>query len=243
MLEIFQYDFMIRAFIAGIAVAIIAPLIGTFLVVRRYSLMADTLAHVALLGVAIGFLLHIHPLLTAVITSVGAGLGMEKLRKHKKLSGDSILALFLSGSLAIAVVLISVSRGFTVNLFSFLFGSIATVSVSDLYFIVALGLISVLTILGFYKELFLVSLDDEIAKANGIHTDVFNGIIVVLAALSVSLAIKIVGALLIGALMVIPVIAGLIVSYFFGWASGGTIVIITISIFLCSLLFGKTKKT
>jgi len=184
------------------------------------------------------------------------------------LSGDSILALFLSGSLAIAVVLISVSRGFTVNLFSFLFGSIATVSVSDLYFIVALGLISVLTILGFYKELFLVSLDDEIAKANGIHTDVFNGIIVVLAALSVSLAIKIVGALLIGALMVIPVIAalqwrrgflqtmlmalaisltsvisGLIVSYFFGWASGGTIVIITISIFLCSLLFGKTKKT
>src|SRR3989338_1565842 len=121
MLEIFQYDFMIRAFIAGIAVAIIAPLIGTFLVVRRYSLMADTLAHVALLGVALGSLLKIPPLFAAVLTSVAAGLGMEKLRNNKRLSGDSILALFLSGSLAMVIILISVSRGFNINLFSFLF--------------------------------------------------------------------------------------------------------------------------
>ena len=122
MLEIFQFDFIIRAFIAGIAIAVIAPLIGTFLVVRRYSLMADTLAHVALLGVALGFLLHVHPLFAAVATAVVAGFGMEKLRSNKRLSGDSILALFLSGSLAIAVVLLSVARGFNVNLFSFLSG-------------------------------------------------------------------------------------------------------------------------
>jgi zinc transport system permease protein len=266
MLEIFQHDFMIRAFIAGIAIGVIAPLIGTFLVVRRYSLMADTLAHVALLGVAIGFLLKIPPLFTAVLISLAAGLGMEKLRNSKKLPGDSILALFLSGSLAIAVVLISVSRGFNVSIFSFLFGSISTVSPSDLYFIGALGLFSIFIILGFYKELFLVSLDDEIAKANGIKTSVFNFVLIMLAALSVSLAIKIVGALLIGALMVIPVIAslqfkkgfgqtillaiiislfsvisGLFVSYNLGWASGGTIVIIALIVFLLSLFLTKNK--
>lgn len=267
MFEIFQYDFMIRAFIAGIAIGVIAPLIGTFLVVRRYSLMADTLAHIALLGVAFGFILKIPPLFTAVLTSVTAGLGMEKLRNNKKLSGDSILALFLSGSLAMAVVLISVSRGFNVNLFSFLFGSISTVSRSDLYFIGALALLSISIVLGFYKELFLVSLDDEIAKANGIKTNALNFILIMLAALSVSLAIKIVGALLIGALMVIPVItsvqfrrgfgrtilaaivislfsviSGLFVSYYFGWASGGTIVIIALIIFLLSLFLTKNRQ-
>lgn len=266
MLEIFQYDFMIRAFIAGIAIGVIAPLIGTFLVVRRYSLMADTLAHVALLGVAFGFLLKIPPLFTAALTAVIAGFGMEKLRNNKRLAGDSILAIFLSGSLAIAAVLISVSRGFNVNLVNFLFGSITTVSPSDLYFIGGLGLLSIFIVLGFYKELFLVSLDDEIAKANGIKTSALNLVLITLAALSVSLAIKIVGVLLIGALMVIPVIAsmqlgrgfgktiltaifislfsvisGLFISYYLGWASGGTIVLITLVIFLFSFILTKNR--
>lgn len=266
MLEIFQYDFMIRAFVAGVAIAIIAPLIGTFLVVRRYSLMADTLAHVALLGAALGFILKIYPLLTAVLTSVAAGIGMERLRDNRRLSGDSVLALFLSGSLAAAVVLISLVRGFNVNLFSFLFGSITTVAPNDLYFIGGLALVSVMIVGGFYKELFLVSLDDELAKANGVKTNFFNFLLVILAALSVSLAIKIVGALLIGALMVIPVIAsmqckrgfgqtiliailislfsvvnGLFVSYYLGWASGGTIVIIALIIFLFTSFFTKKR--
>lgn len=267
MLEIFQYDFMIRAFIAGIAIAVIAPLIGAFLVVRRYSLMADTLAHVAILGVTLGIILKVYPLLTAVLVSVVAGLGMEKLRNNKKLSGDSILALFLSGSLAIAVILISAMRGFNVNLFNFLFGSIATVSPSDLYFIGALAFLSILVVSSFYKELFLVSFDEELARANGIKTNVFNFLLIILAAFSVSLAIEIVGALLIGALMVIPVIAsiqfklsfkqtvltaiiislfsvinGLFISFYLGWASGGTIVIVAIIIFLISLFLTKKKS-
>jgi zinc transport system permease protein len=266
MLEIFQYDFMVRAFIAGMAVAVIAPLIGTFLVVRRYSLMADTLAHVALLGVALGFIFKIYPLLTAILTSIAAGFGMEKLRNNRRLSGDSILALFLSGGLAIAVVLISVMRGFNVNFFNFLFGSISTVSPNDLYFIGALAMLSILVVGGFYKELFLASLDDELARANGIKTKVFNFLLVVLAALTVSLAIKIVGALLIGALMVIPVItsiqfkrgfgqtilaaifislfsvvSGLFISYHLDWASGGTIVIIALIIFLFSLILTRER--
>lgn len=267
MLEIFQFDFMVRAFIAGIAIAVIAPMIGMFLVVRRYSLMADTLAHVALLGAAVGFLSGIHPLFMAVLVSVAAGFGMEKLRGNKRLPGDSVLALFLSGSLAIAVVLISASRGFNVNLFSFLFGSITVVSQSDLYLIAALCLVSLFAVIGFYKELFLVSLDDEIAKANGIKTNFFNLLLVILSALAVSLAIKIVGALLIGALMIIPVItslqwrrgfgetiliailislasviSGLFSSYYLGWASGGTIVLIALFIFLMTLFLTKAGR-
>lgn len=267
MLDIFQFNFMVRAFIAGIAIAIIAPMIGMFLVVRRYSLIADTLAHVALLGAAVGFLLGIHPLFMAVLVSVAAGMAMEKLRGNKRLHGDSVLALFLSGSLAIAVVLISASSGFNVNFFSFLFGSIATVSWSDLYLIAALCLLSLFAVIGFYKELFLVSLDDEIAKANGIKTNAFNLLLVVLSALAVSLAIKIVGALLIGALMVIPVItslqwrsgfsrtifiailislasviSGLFASFYLGWASGGTIVLIALFIFLMTLFFTKAGR-
>jgi zinc transport system permease protein len=264
--EIFQYDFMLRAFAAGIAVAVIAPLIGAFLVVRRYSLMADTLAHVALLGAAFGFISKIYPMLSAVLTSVAAGLGIEKLRSSKRIPGDAALALFLSGSLAAAVVLMGIGRGFDANILSLLFGSIATVTPEDLYFIAALSLASIITVGGFYKELFLTSLDDELARANGIKAGAFNILLVALAALVVSLAIKIVGALLIGALMVVPVItaiqfklgfrrtifaaigislfsviSGLFVSYYLGLASGGTIVIISLMIFLASLLFRPQK--
>ncbi|MBI5787653.1 MAG: metal ABC transporter permease [Candidatus Schekmanbacteria bacterium] len=266
MAEIFQFDFMIRAFIAGIAVAVIAPLIGLFLVVRRYSLMSDTLAHISLLGVTIGFLTNISPLLMAVLLASCSAFGMEKLRSHKKFSGDAILSLFLSGSLALAVIMISFIRGLNVNLLSFLFGSISTVSVNDLYFIVSLCLLVLATITGFYKELFLVSLDEELAAANGIKIKTFNLTLIILAAISVSLSIKIVGALLIGALMTIPVmtaiqfrcsfretlllsilfsllsvVSGLFLSYYLGWASGGTIVIVALLIFLLSLVAEKIR--
>src|SRR3989338_6684013 len=119
--EIFQYDFFIRAFIAGGITAVVAPLIGMFLVVRRYSLMADTLAHVSLVGVAIGIFTGINPAITALVTTVIAALGIERLRQTKQLFGESVLALFLSGGLAIAIVLISAAHGLNVNLFSYLF--------------------------------------------------------------------------------------------------------------------------
>lgn len=264
MLEIFQFDFMIKAFIAGVAIAIIAPLVGMFLVVRRYALMADTLAHVAFLGVVVGFLTGISPIITAIGISVLAVFGIEELRKSKRLSGDSLLALFLSGSLAIATVLISVSNGLNINLFSFLFGSITTVSLSDLFIIIPLCISVVFIILILYKELFFISLDEELAEANGIKTKILNIIIVVLAAFSVVVSIKIVGALLIGALMVIPVLTaiqfkrgfrfttvlsvifsflsvliGIFLSYYLGMASGGAIVVVALIFFLLSLFLNK----
>ena len=257
MLEIFQYDFMIRAFMAGLMIAVIAPLIGIFLVVRRYSLMADTLAHVSLLGTAIGFLTKIYPFFTAIIVSILAAVGIEKLRASKKIMGESVLALFLSGSLALAVVIFSIVKGINVNIGSYLFGSISTVSSLDLLFISGLGLLVFTSIGLLYKGFFLISLDEELARASGIPVNLLNIILVVLAGITITLSMRVVGILLIGALMVIPVLTafqfrrsfiltlilsvvfsilavtiGLFTSYYFDLASGGTIVVISLIIFL-----------
>lgn len=264
MLEIFQYDFMVRAFEAGIAIAIIAPLIGMFLVVRRYSLMADTLAHVSFAGVAIGLLLQINPVISAIGLSVLASFGIESLHNRRKIFGESVLALFLSGSLAVAVVIISLAKGFNAGLFSYLFGSISTVSTTDLWVTLALAIGVFLAIVLLYKELFFASFDAELAEAGGLPVKILNLTIVILAAIAVALSIRIVGVLLIGALMVIPVISamqygrgfrttlllsvvfsilavtiGLFASYYFNLASGGAIVLVALGIFLLSLALAK----
>ena len=209
MLELFQYDFVVRGFAAGIIIAIIAPLIGIFLVVRRYALMADTLAHVSLVGVAFGLLSKINPAITALVTAIVAALGMEWLRQSRKVFGESVLALFLSGGLALAIVLISYGKGLNTNLFGFLFGSIATVSSNDLLVMGITALIVVGVVVLFFRELFFVSFNEELAEANGLPVARYNMLTVVLAAITVSLSIRIIGVLLIGALMVIPVVTAL----------------------------------
>lgn len=264
LLSIFQYDFMVRAFIAGAIVACIAPMIGTFLVVKRYSLMFDTLAHVALAGVAVGLLTNTQPVYTAVALTVLGAIAIEWLRDKGNIYGESVLAIFLSGSLAVAVVLISIADGFTVDLFSFLFGSITTVSAVDVRTIAVLGAVVFATIMLLYKEFFLTAFDEELAKSSGLRTSIINTIIVVLAAVTVALSMRIVGALLIGAMMVIPVITGirvnrsfkgtmitamlcgllsvvtgLFLSYFYDLASGGTIVVVSLVLFMVSLLMPK----
>src|SRR6267154_3567217 len=141
MLDLFHYSFIVRGFEAGIIIGLIAPVIGIFLVLRRYSLIADTLSHVSLAGVAIGLLLKINPLITAVGAAVFSSIVIERLRISKRVYGESALSIFLSGSLALAIVLISLSHGFSTNLFSYLFGSILTVKQSDIYLIGGLGVL------------------------------------------------------------------------------------------------------
>ncbi|MEK7148523.1 MAG: metal ABC transporter permease [Patescibacteria group bacterium] len=255
---------MIRAFEAGIAIGIVAPLIGMFLVVRRYSLMADTLAHVSFAGVAIGLLLKINPIFSAIALSVVAAFGIESLRNSRRIYGESVLALFLSGSLAIAVIILSLAKGFNANLFSYLFGSISTVSTGDLLVIILLAVIVFFNVVFLYKELFFTSFDSELAEASGLPVRALNLMTVVLAAVAVAISIRIVGVLLIGALMVIPVISamqygrgfrftlilsvifslvsvilGLFASYYLDLASGGAIVLVALIIFLLSLVFVK----
>lgn len=200
---------MIRGFEAGIIIALIAPVIGIFLVLRRYSLIADTLSHVSLAGVAIGLILKINPLITAIVAAVISSVVIERLRISKRIFGESTLAIFLSGSLAVAIILISLAHGFSVDLFNYLFGSITTVKQTDVYIITVLGILVIATIIAFYKELVFVTVDEEAAKVSGIPTRFINILLIILSALTVSLAIPIVGVLLIGALIVIPVVAAL----------------------------------
>lgn len=263
-MELFQFDFMVRAFVAGIATATLAPVIGMFLVVRRYSLIADTLAHVSLLGVALGTFFHIHPLLAAFFTAVVASVGIERLRAGKHMFGDAILALFLFGSLAGAIVLMSLTQGLDANLLHVLFGSVSTVSSTDLLFILPLTLLAFVAALFSYRKLFLISLDEDLARTSGVKAGFYNLLLVVLTALVVVIAMRVVGILLIGALMIIPVlaamqyrisfrhtfllaiafslvsmVAGLFLAYYFDLPSGGVVVLLALLVFVCSLIIGK----
>jgi len=261
MLEIFQYDFMRRAWLAGLMIAVLAPTVGTFLLVKRYSLLADTLSHVSLVGVALSALLGIHPMIGAFLTSSVAAVGMEELRTRKKLFGESVLALVLSGSLALAVILFRFTKGTTLNLVSVLFGSIMTVTASDLWLIGVCGLVVLVLVLWWFKLLFLATYDEELARANGVPVRLLNAVLVVLAAITVSLSLRIVGTLLIGALMVIPVltasqfrqafsrtygiavvssvlsvIGGLFASFYLNLPSGGAIVLTALLFFFIALV-------
>ncbi len=264
MLDIFRYDFILRGFEAGIIIGVIAPLIGIFLVLRRYSLIADTLSHVSLAGVALGLLLKINPIITAIAAAVVSSIAIERLRLSKRVYGESALAIFLSGSLAIAIIILSLAHGFNVDLFNYLFGSIVTVKQTDIYIILILGLAVILTLMAFYKELTFVTFDEEAAQVSGIPTRFINLVLIILAALTVALAIPIVGVLLIAALIVIPVVSalqlkksfkqtifyaeiisifsvitGLFSSYYLNLSPGGSIVLITLIIFTLILVLAK----
>jgi zinc transport system permease protein len=263
--NLFQYGFIVRGLEAGIIVALIAPFIGIFLVLRRYSLIADTLAHISLAGIAIGLFLGLSPILTALSTAVVASLGIDRLRTSKKVYGESALALFLSGSLALAVVILSWTHGFNTNLFDYLFGSIVTVTQEDVLIISILALVVIFILAAFYKELVYVTFDEEAAMVSGVPIRLVNTVLIVLSALTVSLAIPIVGILLIGALIVIPVtaalqfrknfittiiyaeiislfsvISGIFVSFYLNLSTGGTIVLIMLVLFV--LIFLAKRK-
>lgn len=257
----FEFEFMQRALLAGLAVGLIAPVIGSFLVVRRQSFFADTLAHMAFLGVAIGAATSTFPLLTAVLTSALGALAMAYLYIRNRVFPEAILVVFLYGSLSLAVIIMSLSQSFNTGVLAILFGSLLTVQPEDLYIITVLGAVTLIIITLLYKELFFISFDEEVARASGVPVKVLTVVLMVLAAIVVSLSIRIVGALLIGALMTIPVIAamqyrmsfkstifaavifslvsvfaGLALSFYLGLASGGTIALISLALFLISMV-------
>ena len=264
--EILQYGFISRGLIAGLIIASIAPLIGIFLVLKRYSLIADTLSHVSLAGVAIGLLAGINPALTALGATVLAALGLEKLRLSGRIQGEAALSIVLSGSLALAIIILSLARGFNANLFNYLFGSILTVTLGDIYLMAFLALVIFTALFIFFKELVFIAFDEEAARVSGLPVRRLNSLFIILAAVTVALAIPIVGVLLISALVVIPavaalqlgrgfvatliaaeiislfsVVSGIFLSFYFDLASGGTIVMIMLAILFLTLFVGRLK--
>lgn len=203
----FDSEFMRLAFVAGAVIGVLAPAVGFFLVQRRMSLIGDGIGHVAFAGVAAGYLLGISPVATALAAAVVGGIALEWLRANRKTAGDQALAFIFYTGIAAGVVLVSAAGAFDVNLFTYLFGSILTVTREDVAVVAVLGAVGLATIGLLFRALASVVLDEEAAVVAGVPVTLLNLTIVALAALTVAVSMRIVGILLIAALMVLPVMA------------------------------------
>lgn len=259
--DFFLFGYIQRALISGISIAIMCSLIGLFLVLRKQSLFGDAISHMAFGGIAIGTYLNIYPFWTAIIFSASSALVINKIRYYTKLNSDSMVAVLLSFGLGIGVTLISISDGFSVDLFSFLFGSILLVSYEDVLMTVGMAII-VTSIIGlFFKKLIYVTFDEDQAKISGLHVEQLDYLFIVLVAVTVIVSMKLVGILLISSLIVIPNIAslmlnqgfkrtlfisiiisacsvffGIILSYYFNTAPSGMIVLLSVGIFIAVII-------
>ncbi|MGG8407333.1 metal ABC transporter permease, partial [Streptomyces sp. 12297] len=207
-MEFLEPAFMQRALIAATLVGITAPAIGTYLVQRRQAVMGDGIGHVAMTGVALGFFLQTSPVWMATLVAIVGAVGMELIRSRGKTSGDIALAVLFYGGMAGGVMIINLAPGgSTANLISYMFGSITTVAAEDVTAIAVLAVVVIAITLGLRRQLFAVCQDEEFAKVTGLPVRALNLLIAVTAAVTVTVAMRIVGLLLVSAMMVIPVAA------------------------------------
>ncbi|WP_329117038.1 metal ABC transporter permease [Streptomyces sp. NBC_01465] len=256
--EMLQAPFMQRALIAAVLVGITAPAIGIYLVQRRQALMGDGIGHIAMTGVGLGFLLNTSPVWMAMAVSAVGAVAMELVRSYGKMRGDLALAMLFYGGMAGGVLLINLSStGSNANLSTYLFGSLSTVSNSDVTAIVVLAAFVILVTVGLRRQLFAVSQDEEFARVTGLPVRALNLLIAVTAAVTVTVAMRVVGLLLVSALMVVPVAAaqqisksfavtftlavvigtavtltGTVTSYYQDVPPGATIVLCAIAVFM-----------
>ncbi|MGE5426075.1 MAG: metal ABC transporter permease [Bacillota bacterium] len=207
-LDFFQYGFLVRALIAGSLTAILAGVLGVFLVLRKLSLIGDGLAHVSFGAVALGLLLGVYPFYISVPLTVVAAFFVLKAGKSK-LYGDAAIGIVSAAGVAGGVVVASLAGGFNVDLFSYLFGSLLAVSSLELYFLAALTLLALAFIIFAYRPLFVLAFDEVSARAMGVKADRYNNALLLLTALTVAVAIKAVGVMLVSALLILPAAASL----------------------------------
>ncbi|WP_233580830.1 metal ABC transporter permease [Streptomyces triticirhizae] len=207
-LELLDYPFMRRALLSALLIGLAAPAVGIYLVQRRQALLGDGIGHVALTGVALGFLLNANPVWMAVAVSTVGAVAMELLRSSGRARGDVALAMLFYGGMAGGVMIVNLAPGgSTANLTSFLWGSVTTVSPDDIVAIMLLSALVLLVTLGLRRQLFAVCQDEEFARVTGLPVRALNLLLAVTAAATVTVAMRVVGLLLVSALMVIPVVA------------------------------------
>ncbi|MFB7173183.1 metal ABC transporter permease [Streptomyces sp. NPDC056254] len=256
-MDILDYAFMQRALIAAALVGITAPAIGTYLVQRRQALMGDGLGHVAMTGVALGFVLQASPVWMATLVAVVGAVGMELIRARGRTSGDVALAMLFYGGLAGGVMIINLGGGQTASLLGSMFGSITTVATEDVTAMAVLAAFVLAVAVGLRRQLFAVCQDEEFARVTGLPVRALNLLIAVTAAVTVTVAMRIVGLLLVSAMLVIPVAAaqrltrsfattlglamaisvtvsltGTAATYYINVPSGATIVLLAIGVFM-----------
>ncbi len=208
----FEREYMQLALIAGLTVGACAPLIGSFLVQKRMSLMGDGIGHLAFAGVAAGLLADVWPTWTALLAAVAGAVAIEWLRSHGQASGDLALALFFYGGIAAGAVLVSRARSGSANVLPYLFGSVLTATRGDVALVLALGVCIVTTMLVAGRALFAIVLDEESARVSGLPVEALNTVLAALTAVTIVAAMRVVGVLLVAALMVLPVATSRVVA-------------------------------
>lgn len=273
--SIFHYQFLQNAFASGLIIGVIAPLLGVFIVVRRLSLIADALSHVTLAGIAGSLYLSqsvtalslLNPLYLGIAASVTGSLFIERLRSWYKHYEELAIPIIMSAGLGLGAIFISLAEGFSSDLMSYLFGSVSAVSRQDLWIIVLIAVLVFLFLGLLYKELFVLSFDEEYAKASGLPAKWIHVLFMIVTALVIAGSMRIVGILLVSSLMTLPVAAamrlsksfkqalllsvlfgelsviiGLVSAFYLDLAPGGTIVVTSIVILLLAIFIQKKAK-
>jgi zinc transport system permease protein len=268
--DIIHYAFLQRALLAGTLIAVLCSVLGVFLVLRRLSLIGDGLSHVTFGSVALALLLgfqSVYTSLAAIPCVLIAAIGILKIAEKARIYGDAAIGIVSSLGIAFGILLASLAGGFNVDLFSYLFGNILSISRAELLVTASLFVVVLLTVTFLYNELFAVTFDEELAETSGVRVKRINAVLVLLTALTVVLAMKVVGIMLISALLILPavsalqlargfktaiflsaclgvlsVVGGIFVSFFLDFPTGATIIIISFLLFAFSVILRKTRK-
>lgn len=260
--EFFQFEFTRRALIAGSFIALVCSVLGVLLVLRRFSLIGDGLAHVTFGSVAIGLLLKQHPVYVSIPIVMLSSLGILKLTEKARVYGDAAIGIVSSLGIAGGVLIASVAGGFNVDLFSFLFGNILAISSVEVFTSIALSIAVLLIVFFFYNEHISITFDEEFARVSGIDTKMINSLLFLLTGITVVLAMRVVGIMLISALLILPavtalqlarsfkgtiaissivavlsVIIGIYISFILNLPTGATIVMVNFIFFITAFLY------
>ena len=264
--EMFSYDFILRALIVGVLVSLCSALLGVSLVLKRYSMIGDGLSHVGFSALAFAMVLNIAPLYVAIPVVVTAAFLLLRLSENSKIRGDAAIAMISSGALALGVFAISVTKGMNVDMSSYMFGSILAMDNSDVVLSICLSIIVLCLFVVFYNRIFAVTFDENFARATGINAEVYNALIAFLSAVTIVLGMRMMGALLISSLIVFPPLSsmqvfktfrqvilssallsvacffvGLCVSYLWSTPTGSSVVMANIVAFSIFYVLGKTQ--
>ena len=266
-IEMFSYPFMVRAFIVGALVALCSSLLGVSLVLKRYSMIGDGLSHVGFGALAVAAALNAAPLAAAIPLVIVAAVLLLRIRGNSRIKGDAAIALISTSSLAVGVMVISMTTGMNTDVYNYMFGSILAMSAGDVRLSVALAVVVLALYIFFYHKIFAITFDETFAQATGVKADLYNTLIAVLTAVTIVLGMRMMGALLISSLIIFPaltsmrvcrtfksviinsavisvvcLVIGITVSYVWATPAGASVVMANIAALLLYSLLGVAKN-